>query len=435
MLAKLPDQTDPVEVGRIELADFVNPSGLKPIGDNLFVPSERSGDALLRKPGEDGSGTLAQGFLEGSNVKLTEEFINLVIAQRAYEANAKADPGGRRDAQHHQQSAQVIAMRHAAAALFLLCTLVLAGPCRAQEATVTLKERAEVATARFRLGDIAEVVSSDRRLASQLSEVPIGKTPRIGYSQSVRREDLADLLARRDPSSRAALRWAGPAAVSVLARGQQVDAASLVDAAAQMLYGSIVEGHTYDSVRISPVGKLDTLMLPSGVVHAVPQMATGGGVAKRMCVWMHVSVDGQPYRTIPLWFAVDANRPVAVANADMPAGETLLPGKFSTRIMDVTLFKSDPVLPESIAPTLRLRQPLARGAPLLGAHVDARPPVVRHQSVEVQVVAGAIRIETTGIALTDGRLGEVVRVRNPASGEPPFSARVVAEGVVLVHAR
>jgi len=87
---KLPDQTDPTEVGRIELSDFVNPSGLKPIGDNLFVPTDRSGDALLRRPGEDGAGTLAQGFLEGSNVKLAEEFVNLVIAQRAYEANAKA---------------------------------------------------------------------------------------------------------------------------------------------------------------------------------------------------------------------------------------------------------------------------------------------------------------------------------------------------------
>ena len=90
VMVKLPDQSDTVEVGRIELADFVNPGGLTAIGDNLFVPSSRSGDALTRRPGEEGSGTLAQGFLEGSNVKLAEEFINLVIAQRAYEANAKA---------------------------------------------------------------------------------------------------------------------------------------------------------------------------------------------------------------------------------------------------------------------------------------------------------------------------------------------------------
>ena len=90
VMVKLPDQNDSSEVGRIELTDFLNPSGLTSIGDNLFVPSARSGDALPRRPGEEGSGTLAQGFLEGSNVKLADEFINLVIAQRAYEANAKA---------------------------------------------------------------------------------------------------------------------------------------------------------------------------------------------------------------------------------------------------------------------------------------------------------------------------------------------------------
>jgi flagella basal body P-ring formation protein FlgA len=150
---------------------------------------------------------------------------------------------------------------------------------------------------------------------------------------------------------------------------------------------------------------------------------------------MHLTVNGQPYRTIPLWFNVEANRSVAVADADMPAGESLRPEKFSSRVVDVTQFTSEPVLPESIAPTMRLRQPLARGTPLLGVHVESRPHVTRNQAVEVKVVAGPIRIETTGVALTDARIGELVRVRNPASKEPPFSAKVVDEGVVLIQAR
>lgn len=83
-------ETEPIEVGQIELADFVNPAGLRSIGDNLLVPTDRSGDAFFGKPGEQALGTVAQGFLEASNVKLVEEFVNLVIAQRAYEASAKA---------------------------------------------------------------------------------------------------------------------------------------------------------------------------------------------------------------------------------------------------------------------------------------------------------------------------------------------------------
>lgn len=327
-------------------------------------------------------------------------------------------------------------MRNAAAALSLLCALAPAGICRAQEATVVLKARAEVAAATFHLGDIAEVRSADARLAAQLREIPIGKTPRIGYTQSVRRDDLADLLARRDPRWRAALGWSGATAVSVVGTsGQRVDSGALVDAAEQALRRAI--GDRYTSLRISPAGTLETLMVPTGTLQVVPQVAagTGGAVARRMCVLVHLSVDGQPYRTIPLWFTVEANRAVAVANSDLPAGETLRPEKFSTRIVDVTQFATEPVLHEAIAPTMRLRQPLARGAFLLGAHVEGRPHVTRHQPVEVKVVAGSIRIETTGIAMTDARIGEVVRIKNPASSEPPFSARVIDEGVVLIHAR
>ena len=90
VLAVVPDEKEPVEIGTIQLADFVNPAGLKAQGENLYLPSERSGDAFVGKPGEQNFGTVAQGFLESSNVKLIEEFINLIVAQRAYEVSAKA---------------------------------------------------------------------------------------------------------------------------------------------------------------------------------------------------------------------------------------------------------------------------------------------------------------------------------------------------------
>lgn len=77
------------EIGRIELANVINPDGLTPMGDNLYVPSHSSGDVYYSEPGRDGMGTIAQGFLEGSNVNLVEEMTNLVLAQRGYEINAK----------------------------------------------------------------------------------------------------------------------------------------------------------------------------------------------------------------------------------------------------------------------------------------------------------------------------------------------------------
>ncbi len=82
--------TQTTEAGQIQLARFVNPSGLTAIGKNLFVESAASGNAIEGNPGENGAGTLTQGTLEMSNVQIVEEMVNMIISQRAYESNSKA---------------------------------------------------------------------------------------------------------------------------------------------------------------------------------------------------------------------------------------------------------------------------------------------------------------------------------------------------------
>lgn len=88
--AVLPGSNDPTEIGRIELARFVNPAGLEPAGRNLYVATPASGDPVVGAPGSEGLGTLAQGFLEASNVQVVEEMVRMIAAQRAYEAISKA---------------------------------------------------------------------------------------------------------------------------------------------------------------------------------------------------------------------------------------------------------------------------------------------------------------------------------------------------------
>ena len=81
--------SQPQEVGTIELARFVNPAGLHSLGRNLFEPTAASGDEIIGTAGEEGFGTIAQGVLEGSNVSVVEEMVNMIVAQRAYETNSK----------------------------------------------------------------------------------------------------------------------------------------------------------------------------------------------------------------------------------------------------------------------------------------------------------------------------------------------------------
>ena len=86
----LPGQTAAQTAGQIQLANFANPGGLNSLGKNLFTPTDASGDPTVGPPGgQEGLGTIQQGYLESSNVNVVEEFINLITSQRAYEANSK----------------------------------------------------------------------------------------------------------------------------------------------------------------------------------------------------------------------------------------------------------------------------------------------------------------------------------------------------------
>ena len=88
--ARTPGSSTPSQLGTIQLADFVNPTGLQAVGNNLFVESAASGSPITGTPGLDGLGSLIQGSLEGSNVNTVEELVNMIETQRAYEMNSKA---------------------------------------------------------------------------------------------------------------------------------------------------------------------------------------------------------------------------------------------------------------------------------------------------------------------------------------------------------
>lgn len=87
---QLPGQTTMQEIGQIQLASFVNPSGLSSIGKNLFEATAASGDPQTGTPGLQNYGSLVQGYLEESNVDVVQEMVQMIVAMRAYEVNSKA---------------------------------------------------------------------------------------------------------------------------------------------------------------------------------------------------------------------------------------------------------------------------------------------------------------------------------------------------------
>lgn len=87
--AMVAGEEEPVELGQITLVNFINPAGLEALGGNLYRQTAASGEALEGVPGEEAFGQLEQGSLEGSNVQVVEEMVDMITVQRAYEMNAK----------------------------------------------------------------------------------------------------------------------------------------------------------------------------------------------------------------------------------------------------------------------------------------------------------------------------------------------------------
>lgn len=89
MITALDASQNIIASSQLTLHNFINPTGLKAMGSNLFLPTESSGSPEESNPGADGTGTIAQNFLETSNVDVTEEMVNLIVTQRAFEVNSK----------------------------------------------------------------------------------------------------------------------------------------------------------------------------------------------------------------------------------------------------------------------------------------------------------------------------------------------------------
>jgi flagellar basal-body rod protein FlgG len=90
----LSGETSTTEIGQVELVRFINQSGLRALGGNLFAQSDASGEPVVNMPGEEGTGTIMQRFTEGSNVQIVDEMVNMISAQRAFEVISKSIQAG-----------------------------------------------------------------------------------------------------------------------------------------------------------------------------------------------------------------------------------------------------------------------------------------------------------------------------------------------------
>lgn len=238
---------------------------------------------------------------------------------------------------------------------------------------VTLHEESVVSGAFIRLGDIAATE------VSELRELRIGRSPRAGASLVLQRAEVERAVARLKPALAARIGGAervtvrrGPLATLELATVQQRAEGALRQALAERFGRYQIEAAAAETAR--------SIAIPPGRVELKSRAPTRIGDGTRATVWTDVIVEGRHYQSIPLRFSVHASEPIALA-------------------------------PE---------RGTARAA-----------GVVRNQPVAVRIAVGAVRLETTAVAIRDGRPGEVIRVRNSMSNQT-YPARVAGPGVVEV---
>ena len=260
----------PSEIGTIELVRFLNPAGLNSIGRNLYLPTAASGNAIAGTAGEDGLGTISQGYLEMSNVSVVDEMVNMITAQRAYEVNSKPSAPQMTCCRWPTRSNGNMKMRRAyrvawtGRRLIMAVMVLLAVPCALAAALpveIALDPSARIESDRITLGQIARIHANDPARGRELGALAIARAPLPGQDRRLDRRDLTLRLRQAgvDPSQ---IRFSGAEAVIVSRTAVTLSQAQMARIASDW----VLAHQPFDpgQVRIASVQTSTDVVLPAG---------------------------------------------------------------------------------------------------------------------------------------------------------------------------
>ncbi len=282
-----------------------------------------------------------------------------------------------------------------------------------------------------RLGDVADVQSSDVLLQKRLAALHLGRAPNPDRPRIISRHEIASLISRYTNSG-SEVTWKGSQSVTVERLGARVDHEKVASVARAALLQQIAQARP-DLQRVvaeaSPVAT--RYVLPDGKIDITARSVADQSLRPRMNVWVDVNVDGKRYLSLPVWFSVCAYQNVYVLTSGYSRNQPIVISHLRIEEREVSASLTQPLPVNGRHPGMRARHDLQSGAWLRVRDVEQRPPVARHQEIVVQVRTPSVEIVTRGVALNDGRLGDKVAVQNPDSGKQ-YLARVISDGTVLV---
>jgi len=205
-----------------------------------------------------------------------------------------------------------------------------------------------------------------------------------------------------------------------------LEAEAVIEVARQFLSES--HAPQYEQFSAVPVGSLPRMQVPADHVLAHPHLAAGAALARRTSVWVDVISAEGLYQSIPVWFEVHAEKRVLVLDQGAAKGAGITASAARLRKRDVLALDGRPLDGQSLATGLVAARAIAPGAVL--TERSATPPgaVLRGQDLLVRMRMGEVVLEYTCKAPNDAKVGQMMRVTNPASRES-FWVRVVGPGL------
>lgn len=314
--------------------------------------------------------------------------------------------------------------RIVAAAALLAC----AGPLAAAEASIALLPQARVPAGPVTLGEVARIRGTDLSLVRALVQMPIGRAPAAGQTVLLERDALAAWIRQRLPTP-AVLAWTGPEQARVAADSRTVPGDDIAAAAGDALREWLAGRSERSDVQLAWSPR--DVEAPASEVRLQVRPLGGAPVRSRMVVWVDVFAANRFVRSVPVSFAVQAWRDVAVAAQPLTAGAPLHAGRMAERPVDVAALDGAQLAGPAPGEPLQLRRNVPAGAPLRVQDLGAAPLVQRGQWASLRSGAGAVVSEARVEVLQDGRAGESVRVRQPGA-LTQVMARVVGPGQLEV---
>lgn len=296
----------------------------------------------------------------------------------------------------------------------LIALLLTAPLCAAQSLVLELREEAQVGGVYFTVGDIARVQADDVALAERVRAQRVGRAPRIGQTLGVTQIEVGTRVARAFPQMRDELTWQGPRLVRVRGAGQTLLPEDYMPTAESFLNEWL--GERYPGYALESLASRTPVSLPFGEVDVTARLPASAATRKRMSVWLDFSVEGQHYRSLPVWFAVEASGPGFIAAANLAAGAA--PTSDLVRSATVVITDNCDSLADAnqLDGDHRLQRPVLAGQALCAENLEQLPAVARGAELLVTASSGPVVVSTVATALEDGEPGQIIDVRRNRRG-------------------